>query len=335
MDKNDNQDEKWSDPREELANDVALLYSWAKVGETTYREFSGQRKRKAGVNALEKTPQPTGSTLPTGAPEQVANAAITDGSSNDGMDVTRTLKSRDKGPVVGVFSIAGGVGKSTLCVNLAKALCCMGEHIVLVDATSRGFLPFYFGATERRAGTRRFSPPAAHGRFVDVVTTEEVTQDWLEGELKNAMNTSQRIILDLGSCYEPLLPRFLSLCSLVLVPILPDLNSILTMATLDTAFASAVPPAPAAFFVLNCFDPHSANDRRVHELVEHECGDRLLPVTLRRSRELREALSGGIPGADHSPGPELSHDFMELALWVRSKVPLSATRILPGRWSEQ
>jgi hypothetical protein len=68
--------------------------------------------------------------------------------------------------------------------------------------------------------------------------------------------------------------------------------------------------------------------------VRH-CGHRLLPISLRNARELRDALHEGLPGADNPPGSELSHDFLQLALWLQRVGPLNSSVLLPGRWSEQ
>jgi cellulose biosynthesis protein BcsQ len=305
MDINDNQDALWPDPEEELANDVALLYSWAKVGETTYRDFSRQRRR---------------SPVKTEPPE-----------------VVQVPESPGSASVLAVYSIAGGVGKSTLCANLSKTLSALGEQILLVDGSHRGFLPFHFGATEQRKGVRSFRAPGASGRSVDIVTAEQATSEWLAAEVKNASCSSQRVIIDLEPSCEAMLAAVLPLCSLILIPLMPDLNSILTIPHLQRMLKpdSGAPRTPAAFYILNCFDPLSANDRRVRELVAQECESQLLPVALRHSRELREALHAGIAAADHTPGVELGYDYLELALWVRRVAPLGAAGIPVGRWSEQ
>jgi cellulose biosynthesis protein BcsQ len=385
MDNDDSQDESWLDPREELANDVALLYSWAKVDETSYRDFSGQRKRRPVARDLSSAGETRNSaegnrsehnsgpglvptpatlagrspaTLPTSQPDKAIHekhaapltgelqniSTITDGLlqetaaiASEARNLVQMPESPGRGSVLAVYSIAGGVGKSTLCANLGKTLCSLGEQILLVDASGRRLLPFYFGATEQRTGARRFAAPDAHGRFVDIITGEKATQEWLEREVKSARSTSQRIILDLGVSCENLLPTILPLCSVVLIPLLPDLNSMLTIPRLESSLNTISPgsSARAVFYVLNCFDTLSVNDQRVRELVAQQCGSHLLPIALRWSRELRESLHAGMPAADYTPGPELSLDYMELALWIRRTAPLSPTNVHPGRWSEQ
>ena len=64
-------------------------------------------------------------------------------------------------PVLAVFSLAGGVGKTSLVATLGRALSSLGEKVLLADTTSHGLLPYYFGASELRPGlVRTFSPPS-------------------------------------------------------------------------------------------------------------------------------------------------------------------------------
>ena len=62
-------------------------------------------------------------------------------------------------PVLAVFSLAGGVGKTSLVATLGRALSAQGEKVVLTDTTAHGLLPIYFGARELRPGVVRSFPP--------------------------------------------------------------------------------------------------------------------------------------------------------------------------------
>ncbi len=63
-------------------------------------------------------------------------------------------------PLLALFSLAGGVGKTSLAATLGRALSLQGERVVLTDTTSSGLLPFFFGEREVRPGeVRTFLPP--------------------------------------------------------------------------------------------------------------------------------------------------------------------------------
>jgi cellulose biosynthesis protein BcsQ len=365
MENNEIQNVSRGGPQKELANDVAMLFSWAKMQNAPYRDFSRQPKR---------SPSPP---VHTDAPSSIANAAPANidvcspelravfGSEQTTPIEPRALPSHNSGtlpslnqdvppvskagmraahvgsgkpsPVIGIYSVAGGAGKTTVSANLAKTLCSLGEQLLLVDASGRGLLPFYFGATELKAGTRKFVAPGLNAPFIQTITAGVLTSEWLDDEVKPLMSGSQRTIFDLGPLCGSLLPTIFSMCTLILIPLLPDLNSIVTVAAIESSMnaqSTGLKP-PTVFYLFNRFDEQSINDQQAREFVARQCGNRILPTALRHDWTLTEALHGGISASDHTPGSELSHDYLELALWVRRVAPLSPAMLLPGRWSEQ
>jgi cellulose biosynthesis protein BcsQ len=345
MEKTEIQDVSPATLQREPANDVAMLFSWAKMESTPYRDFSRQRKppqKDAGDNNTSQEPVTSTATVSSPILEPASISAASPVSPSVPASVphrppiTMHTSSGRESPVVAVYSVAGGVGKTTLSANLGKILCSLGEQPLLVDVSSRGLLPFYFGATEARAGSRKFVAPGENAPFVQVMTAEQVTNEWLEGEVKHAMSSAQRTIFDLGPLCGSLLPAIFRMCTVVLVPLLPDLNSIVTVAAIENLLhAQAAGPKPAVYYLFNRFDEHKINDQHARDLVARQCGQRLLPITLRHDWKLTETLHGDLSTADHTPGPELSHDYLELALWVRRVAPVSTGVLLPGRWSEQ
>jgi cellulose biosynthesis protein BcsQ len=367
MENNEIQNVSRSGPQQELANDVAMLFSWAKIQNAPYRDFSRQPKRSQSPSI--HTDAPSSSAIAASANIDVCSPELRPGlSSEQTMPLehqaapsddpgTRRSIQRDVPaasqvglravyqpgsagkpfPVIGIYSIAGGAGKTTVSANLAKTLCSLGEQLLLVDASGRGLLPFYFGATELRAGTRKFAAPGGNAPCIQTVTAGIVTNEWLDGEVKPLLSSSQRTIFDLGPLCGSLLPTIFSMCTVVLIPLLPDLNSIVTVAAIESSLTaqSTGLKAPKVFYLFNRFDEQSINDQQAREFVARQCGDRLLSTTLRHDWTLTEALHGGISASDHTPGSQLSHDYLELALWVRRVDPLSPAMLLPGRWSEQ
>jgi cellulose biosynthesis protein BcsQ len=328
----------------ELANDVALLYSWAKVENTPYRDFSRPRisPSKSRHNEGETTDAVANnrsvavSDVRQPAPEQ---QPVTSGVSLPPIRVgyREAVASGQAPPVLAVLSIAGGVGKTTVCAELGKTLSSLGEQVLLVDATGRGLLPFHFGATQMRTGLRKFLSPDPSVPAIQVIAGDVATQEWLDRDVKPLMGNVQRTIFDLGQPLEGLLGSVLEMCTMVLVPLLPDLNSIVSVARIESSLNELPTNAnrPAVFYFFNRFNEHSINDQRAREFVEQKCGQRLLPISLRYGQELAEALNSGVAGADLAAGSDLSHDYRELALWVRRVAPVTTAVAITGRWSEQ
>jgi cellulose biosynthesis protein BcsQ len=389
----ENQHVSQSVSQNELANDVALLYSWAKIENAPYRNFSRQPKGtpESPIHTAERAQEALGERVESngdGNQDGASSAAVlaSPALAQAAVDVSSPLllvgltpekampethqtpsaqlpvnqdwfpqaftaiarpgmqagahepKPADKtSPVLAVYSTAGGVGKTTLCANLGKTLCSLGEQLLLVDASGRCLLPYYFGATDLRPGPRKFVAPGVNAPSIQVIAADRVSSQWLDGEVKQVMSISQRTIFDIGPACESLLPTILGMCTLLLVPLLPDLNSIFAVSSIERALSaeSGDPRPPAVFYLFNRFDELSSNDQRAREYVTRLCGRRLLPIVLRYSEELAETLHDGIPPAHPAPGPQLSHDYLELASWVRRVAPLSSAALLPGKWSEQ
>ena len=169
-------------------------------------------------------------------------------------------------PVLAVFSLAGGVGKTSLVATVGRALSSMGEKVLLTDTTSHGLLPFYFGASELRQGTvRTFSPPSGStdapiylvSYDVDQKGSDAAAQEQLAEEIINNSRGTHRILLDLTVGSSWIVRRMSRMNPTILVPVAPDMNSVISLQTVEKFFSGVNdgdgrPLQP--FYVLNQFD---------------------------------------------------------------------------------
>jgi len=361
----------------DLAKDVANLYSWANVEDApAYRDFSRQRKIRhshhntdVDIRKVEPVQVPelsiesqamefAASVEPpllekaeSAAPPVVSIAEIpvaeeppptadfpemvfpADFFTPSLQPLVESIPS-----AVGIYSLAGGVGKTTLCANLGRIFSAMKEKVLLVDASGSGLLPFYFGATDLRCGLRTFVAPDANYPPLQVIGTNEITKQWLENDVKTAMRNAQRTIFDLGPASMSLLPEISGLCGTILIPLLPDLNSILTVSRIESSFQtmrSSGVNVPNVFYIFNRFDQEDSIDQRARALVVRQCDDRLLPNTIRDASEIAKAIASRMTVADHAPGSPVTHDFLEIASWMRKRAPVRAGTRVQARWSER
>ena len=285
-----------------------------------------------------------GSTLdsvaPGIAPDAVAVApdAVAGPSWSAGSAALASAPLRLEGPAaVAVYSVAGGVGKTTLCANLARSLSALGERVLLVEGGGLGLLPLHFGADAMRPGLRSFRAPGDSRASILVLGEEQPGEAWVREAVEPAMHGVARTLFDLGPASEGFLDQALALCQMMLVPVLPDLNSALTFsritARLDRLRAQGI-ACPQVYFVLNRFDERSELHRRVREKLALEYGEQLLPCVLEASDDITEALAARMPLADLRPSSGLAHDFAELARWLQ-RVQQPELPGTPGRWSEE
>jgi cellulose synthase operon protein YhjQ len=248
-------------------------------------------------------------------------------------------------PIVVVFSLAGGVGKTCLVATLGRVLSALGEHTLLAETAACGILPFYFGSRELRPGVvRTFFPPGAFGEDCDAPVQmlnlqgdgspgDGNQQDPLLTELLRDGRGASRIVVDVATANRKWMSRLLSLRPTLLVPILPDMSSVACLGSLE-----ALDAGPAGdekpLYLLNQFDASSPLHRDVRAILRQQLGDRLLPFVLRRSSLVSEALAEGMTVIDYAPGSEVAADYRDLAGWLRS-LSAPATAGAGGRWSER
>jgi cellulose synthase operon protein YhjQ len=250
-------------------------------------------------------------------------------------------------PMVTVFSMAGGTGKTSLVATLGRALSASGERVLLTDATSHGLLPYYFGASELRHGVvRTFCPPLGSADApinmvsydVPAQPGDPATQDWLIDDLARNSRGLQRVVLDLGPSAAWLAQRLAQLNSVVIVPVAPDMNSVISLGTMEKFFSGVTDSQGRRvqpYFLLDQFDSSQRLHLDVREVMRRQLGDRLLPFVIRRSQAVSEALAEGMTVMDYAADAPIAADYMNLASWLRSLSMPAAAVITNTRWSER
>jgi cellulose synthase operon protein YhjQ len=250
-----------------------------------------------------------------------------------------------KAPLLAIFSFEGGVSKTGLVATLSRAFGAQGERVVLADTTSHGLLPFYFGARELQHGVVR-SFPAASGAIAEPLSLvsydvaessdSQAQREALIEEILHHCEVSDRVVLDISSGSNWLVRRIASRPLVVLVPMALDVNSVITMQAVERLFqgiedAQGHPLRP--YYLLHQFDFSVPLHEEVRESLQQQLGDRLLPLAIRRSPAVNEALAEGMTIVDHAPEAPVSQDFLEVAAWLRILSPPPTAEDLTARWS--
>ncbi|MEG9431557.1 cellulose synthase operon protein YhjQ/BcsQ [Terriglobus sp. ADX1] len=250
-------------------------------------------------------------------------------------------------PTLCVMSLSGGVGKTSMVATIGRTLSSMGERVLLADVTPHGLLPYYFGARELRPDVvRTFSPPPdSKDAPVFMVNYEaerlngnDEGQAALLEEITRHARGTQRVLLDLNGSSAWLGRRLAEKHAKILVPITPDMNSVLGIKNMERFFAGAQdaegrPVRP--YYVLNQFDASLPLHLDVREVMRQQLGDRLLPVMIRRSPAVAEALAEGMTVMDYAPESPVAEDYMHLAEWARNLAAPAQNSMRSIRWSER
>ena len=249
-------------------------------------------------------------------------------------------------PMLILVSMAGGVGKTSLVATLGRVLSSMGEKVLLADTSAHGLLPYYFGARESRPDVvRTFSPPPGSpdapvsmvNYVADRLQTDEAGQTVLLDQLDRDASDVNRILLDLSPASMWLVRRLGAYSPSVLVPISPDINSVLSINAMERALSGTAhggrPVQP--YFVMTHFDSSLPLHLDVREALRRQLGERLLTWTVRRSQVVSEALAEGMTVVDYAPEASVTQDYTRLAEWVRHLSAPQAEAPRKARWSER
>lgn len=249
-------------------------------------------------------------------------------------------------PVLAVFSLAGGVGKTSLVATVGRALSSMGEKVLLTDTTSHGLLPFYFGANELRHGTvRTFSPPSGSvdapiylvSHDMEQKGRDEETRERFVDEIIGNSQGTHRILLDLTAASSWVISQMSRMNPTVLIPVAPDMNSVISLQFVEKFFygisdSEGRPLQP--YYLLNQFDTSLPLHLDVREVLRRQLGERLLPFVIHRAHAVSEALAEGMTVMDYVPREPIAQDYAHVATWLRSVAAPTMTGFRSVRWTE-
>ncbi len=228
--------------------------------------------------------------------------------------------------ICGIFSLAGGVGKTSLTAALGRALAATGERVVLAEVNAHGLLPFYFGDSARlgSASKRPDRVPTSDGQPAVISFSSEGT-DAGAGEtvfaeaMDRCSDAGQRVIVDLCSSAAWGVRVLLQRRAMILVPIAPDMTSVLTLRAVEDylqGLSEQLRLPVQVRYVLSQFEPGLALHLDVRQTLERHLGDRLLPFTVRRSPAVAEALAEAMTVMDYAPESGVAGDYQVLADWI-------------------
>jgi chromosome partitioning protein len=188
--------------------------------------------------------------------------------------------------ILAVGNIKGGVGKTTLAVNIAVALVQRGRDVLLIDG-------------DEQASAATF----AQIRTAPGYTTVQLQGAAIRQQVRQLAGKYDEIVIDVGGRDTGSLRAALTIADAILVPFQPrsvDLWTADKIAALISE-ARAVNEPLRAYAVLNVADAQGRdNDDAVTALTAID-GMVMLPVAVVRRKAFPNAFSAGLSVLEHAP----------------------------------
>jgi cellulose biosynthesis protein BcsQ len=245
---------------------------------------------------------------------------------------------------IGVFSLVGGVGATSIAASLARLLANCGERVILADAGPHTLLPRYFGGKGSKQGAiRRFDPiKGSANRSIRTISLDIESYTGCQEELDCIFKKFgseaahvDRVIWDLGNAPADWIARILQRGIRVLVPLLPTAKCLMQLSSTEALLRRLQNSGCSTQwqYIINQFDELDPCQVEIRARFRTELGGRLLPFILRSSPLVNEALLCGKNIVDHAPACPLVPDLWRLARSVTGMaVPYPA--IAPEAWAE-
>ena len=195
------------------------------------------------------------------------------------------------GKVIVVGSTKGGVGKTTVALNIAIARAMAGRDVWLIDADRQG------------TASTALAIRGEAGRLPAIATAHYPEGGALRTQLQHQRNKFQDIIIDAGGRDSTALRAALVLADLVLVPFQP--RSIDVWAVADIAAlieeARAMRDGLDALGFLNMADTQGSDNREAAEALADYPAIKYLDTPIRRRKSIANAAGNGMSVLEYQP----------------------------------
>jgi len=252
------------------------------------------------------------------------------------------------------FSIKGGTGKTTLSSSLGWLLAEENRSVLMIDMDPQGHLTqslrgktgknqtsLYYSLIHERPLTGAIVP-TAHPRLSLIPATEDhlylnnalISKPWREWKLKDALSAMHPfpydlVIIDVGASLSLLTYNALFAAQILIIPVLPDLFSYLSLKNLFTYLEKTCKDFKYNFkmiwILLNKLNNHRPLDRENREALQKYYQKFLMPVMIREDVKFTQATKHQTPVSTFAPHSTAARDLKKVTQFLEKLLSQSRT----------
>ncbi len=209
--------------------------------------------------------------------------------------------------ILTIGNVKGGVGKTTLAVNVAIALSAAKRDVLLIDGDAQGTALAFTDLRTSAKGQPGYTAVALHGANIRT-------------QVRQLAPKYADIVIDVGGRDTGSLRAALTVADIVLIPVKPrsfDLWGVDQTAALVTE-AREINDTLRAVAVLNEADPQGRDNQAALDVLAEVPGLEIAPVMIGRRKAFPNAAAAGLSVLEYHDDPKARDEMSQLLKFLLS-----------------